>query len=91
MLLRRLALLLLISCNADAAGIANIGAEYFGPGTKAQMITMEQAVEMALQNNLDSKIEHVGIGVEEARRRGKCENQEHTGDSVDHRTCRRVA
>lgn len=71
MLCRRLPLLLflLIAHRAPAAGINSIGADFFGPGTKAEMITLERAIEMALQNNLDSKIEHVGIGVEEARRR----------------------
>ncbi len=69
MVLRSLALLLLLSCTVRAAGVASIGAEFFGSGTKAQMITLEQAIEMALKNNLDAKFEHVGIGVEEARRR----------------------
>lgn len=51
-----------------AAGAA-IGAEFFGPGTKAETITVQQAIELALKNNLDSKFEHVGISIEEARRR----------------------
>jgi outer membrane protein TolC len=69
MLFRRIALLLLLATSARAAGIANIGAEFFGPGTKAEMITLEQAIELALKNNLDAKFEHVGIAIEEARRR----------------------
>jgi len=69
-------LLLLATCvraaeNAGTrvAGGAGIGVEFFGPGTKAEMLTLEQAIEMALQNNLDAKFEHVGIQIEEARRR----------------------
>jgi outer membrane protein len=59
----------MLASTLHAAGMENIGAEYFGPGTKAEMITLEQAIEMALQNNLDARFEHVGIAVEEARRR----------------------
>lgn len=69
MLFRRIVLLLLLTCRVHAAGVASIGAEFFGAGTKAEMVTLEQAIELALKNNLDSRIEHVGIGLEEARRR----------------------
>jgi outer membrane protein len=69
MLYRQFVLLLILACGARGAGVANIGAEFFGPGTKAEMITLERAIEMALANNLDSKFEHVGIAIEEARRR----------------------
>ena len=71
---RRIVLLLLLACSARAAGIANIGAEFFGPGTKAEMVTLEQAIELALKNNLDAKFEHVGIAIEEARRRAAAGN-----------------
>ncbi len=70
MLFCRIALLLLLLVGSSrAAGVANIGAEFFGPGTKAEMVTLEQAIELALNNNLDAKFERVGIAVEEARRR----------------------
>lgn len=69
MLFRRLAPLLIFTSSVHAAGVSNIGVEFFGPGTKAEMITLEQAIEMALSNNLDAKFEHVGIAIEEARRR----------------------
>lgn len=69
-----LPLLLLVPACIHAAGIENIGAEFFGPGTKAQMITLEQAIELALQNNLDAKFERVGIAIEEARRRNAVGN-----------------
>ncbi len=66
---RIVVLLLLLATGARAAGIAGIGVEFFGPGTKAEMLTLEQAIELALKNNLDAKFEHVGIDIEEARRR----------------------
>ncbi|HYR58429.1 MAG TPA: TolC family protein [Chthoniobacteraceae bacterium] len=65
----RCAVLALLAGHAFAAGFENIGAEFFGPGTKAEMLTLEQAIELALNNNLDAKFEHVGIAIEEARRR----------------------
>jgi outer membrane protein TolC len=48
---------------------AALGAEFFGPGTKAETISLRRAVEMAIVNNLDAKFEYVGISIEEARRR----------------------
>jgi outer membrane protein TolC len=66
---RIVALLLLLATGARAAGVSGIGVEFFGPGTKAEMLTLEQAIELALKNNLDAKFEHVGIALEEARRR----------------------
>jgi outer membrane protein TolC len=66
---RRIILLTLIALTAHGAGVANIGVEFFGPGTKAELLSLEQAIEMALKNNLDARFEHIGIAVEEARRR----------------------
>ncbi len=68
-MLRFAVLLLLVAGHAGAADIGNIGAEFFGPGTKAEMLTLEQAIELAVSNNRDAKFEHVGIAIEEARRR----------------------
>lgn len=65
---------LLLAMSARAAGMNEIGAEFFGPGTKAEMVTLEQAIEMALQNNLDVKFERVGIDLEDARRRSAVGN-----------------
>ncbi len=46
-----------------------LGEEFFGPGTKAELLTLEEAIGMAIRNNLDAKLEYVGISIEEARRR----------------------
>ena len=46
-----------------------LGAEFFGPGTRAEVLSLQQAIELAIKNNLDAKIEYVGISIEEARRR----------------------
>lgn len=41
--------------------------DYFGKGTKAEVITLQQAVQAALKNNLEAKIEEIGIALENAR------------------------
>ena len=61
--------LLLLVSSVRAAGVTGIGVEFFGPGTKAEILTLEQAIELALQNNLDARFERVGIRIEDARRR----------------------
>jgi len=66
---RIVALSLFLTTGVFASGVSNIGVEFFGPGTKAEMLSLEQAIELALQNNLDAKFESVGIEIEDARRR----------------------
>ncbi len=41
--------------------------DYFGKGTRAEVITLQQAIHAALKNNLDAKIEEIGIALENAR------------------------
>ncbi len=41
--------------------------DYFGKGTKIEVITLQQAIQSALKNNLDAKIEEIGIAIENAR------------------------
>jgi outer membrane protein TolC len=53
----------------SAAEGAALGSEFFGLGTKAEVLSLQQAIELALKNNLDAKFEHVGISIEDARRR----------------------
>ncbi len=43
--------------------------DFFGPGSVTQTITLSDAIQWALKNNLDSKVEEVGVLVEEARLR----------------------
>ncbi len=42
-------------------------ADYFGKGTKVEVMTLEKAIQSALKNNLDAKIEEVAISLENAR------------------------
>lgn len=70
MKLCRAALAFILSSQvALQAADSSIGADFFGKGTKAEMLSLEQAIEMALSNNLDAKFERVGIAIEEGRRR----------------------
>ncbi len=41
--------------------------DYFGKNTKVEVITLQQAVRAALKNNLDAKLEEIGISIENAR------------------------
>ncbi len=41
--------------------------DYFGKGTRVEVITLQQAIQQALKNNLDAKIEEIGISIENAR------------------------
>jgi outer membrane protein TolC len=41
--------------------------DFFGAGSELKMLTLGEAVQMALKNNLDAKIEEVGILMENAR------------------------
>ena len=41
--------------------------DYFGKGTRAEVITLNQALHAALTNNLDAKIEEIGFALENAR------------------------
>ncbi len=41
--------------------------DYFGKGTRAEVFTLQQAVQAALTNNLDAKIEESAIRLENAR------------------------
>ncbi|MEA3210800.1 MAG: hypothetical protein QOE70_3857 [Chthoniobacter sp.] len=74
MLFRWIALFLCLVSSARAAAAGGVGSEFFGTGTKVEMLTLEQAIELALKNNLDAKFERVGIAVEEARRRSAAGN-----------------
>lgn len=41
--------------------------DYFGKGTRAEVITLNQSIQAALRNNLAAKIEEIGIALENAR------------------------
>ena len=43
--------------------------DFFGPGSVTQTITLSDAVQWALKNNLEAKVEEVGVLVEDARLR----------------------
>jgi outer membrane protein TolC len=68
---RRLALAcLLVSLSSAWAGDGPATTQdFFGEGSSSQTLALQEAIEMALKNNLDAKFERVGISVEEARRR----------------------
>lgn len=42
---------------------------FFGEGSTTQVLTMSEAVQWALRNNLDAKVEEVGVLLEDARLR----------------------
>ncbi len=44
--------------------------DFFGVGSETKVLTLNDAIQMALKNNLDAKVEEVGVLVEEARVRG---------------------
>jgi len=54
---------------ADAEVLVAKKKDFFGPGSVTQTITLSDAIQWALKNNLDSKVEEVGVLVEEARLR----------------------
>ena len=54
---------------ADAEVVVAKKKDFFGPGSVTQTITLSDAIQWALKNNLDSKVEEVGVLVEEARLR----------------------
>jgi outer membrane protein TolC len=41
--------------------------DYFGKGTRAVVVPLQQAIRQALKNNLDAKIDEIGISLENAR------------------------
>src|SRR5262245_44307433 len=43
--------------------------DFFGAGSELKIITLSDALQMALRNNLDAKVEEVGVLIEDARLR----------------------
>jgi outer membrane protein TolC len=46
---------------------APTGKDFFGPGTDLYTLSLDEAIQSALVNNLDSRVERAGLSIEQAR------------------------